>query len=44
VKKLLVLAAAAAAAGAVIYRKIKSDQAEQDLWTEATNDVSVDLR
>ena len=43
-KKLLVLLAAAAAAGAFIYRKLKQDQAEQDLWTEATNDMSVDLR
>jgi hypothetical protein len=44
VKKLLVVLAAAGAAGALVWRKVKADQAEQDLWTEATNDVSLDLR
>jgi hypothetical protein len=44
VKKLLLIAAAAAAAGAVVFKKLRSDQAEQDLWTEATNDESLDLR
>ncbi len=43
-KKLLVLAAAAAAAGAVAWKKLQADQAEQDLWTEATSDASLDLR
>jgi hypothetical protein len=44
VKKIIVLAAAAAAAGAVIWKKLQADQAEQDLWTEATNDTALDLR
>jgi hypothetical protein len=43
VKKLLVLAVAAAA-GAVVWKKMQADQAEQDLWTEATSDSSLDLR
>ena len=43
-KKLLVLVAAAAAAGAVVWKKVQADQAEQDLWTEATNDSALDLR
>ncbi len=43
-KKLLVITAAAAAIGAVVFKKFKSDQAEQDLWTEATTDESLDLR
>ncbi|HYN75746.1 MAG TPA: DLW-39 family protein [Candidatus Limnocylindria bacterium] len=42
-KKLLVLAVAAAA-GAVVWKKMQADQAEQDLWTEATSDSSLDLR
>ena len=41
-KKLLVLAVAAAA-GFMIWKKLQDDQAEQDLWTEATNEFA-DLR
>ncbi len=41
-KKLVVLAVAAAA-GFLIWKKMQDDQAEQDLWTEATNEFS-DLR
>jgi len=37
-KKLLVLVAAAAAAVAV-QRKVKDQRAEQDLWSEATDDI-----
>jgi hypothetical protein len=44
VKKIIVLVAAAAAAGAVVWKKLQADQAEQDLWTEATNDTALDLR
>jgi hypothetical protein len=39
VKKLLMLAVAGAGAFAV-WRKIEADKAEQDLWAEATDDVS----
>jgi hypothetical protein len=39
VKKLLLLVAAGAGAFAV-WRKIEADKAEQDLWAEATDDVS----
>ena len=42
VKKLVVLAIAAAA-GFLIWKKFQDDQAEQDLWTEATNEFA-DLR
>ena len=42
VKKLVVLAVAAAA-GFLIWKKLQDDQAEQDLWTEATNEFA-DLR
>jgi len=42
VKKVLVLAVAAAA-GYFAWQKIQSDKQEQDLWTEATNEVA-DLR
>jgi hypothetical protein len=38
VKKLLV--AAAAAAGAMAWRKVQRDKAEQDLWAEATDSVA----
>ena len=41
-KKLLVLVVGAAA-GFLAWKKVKGDQAEQDLWTEATNG-SADLR
>ena len=41
-KKLVVLALAGAA-GFLAWRKVQSDQAEQDLWTEATGE-SADLR
>ena len=41
-KKLIVLAVAAAA-GYVIWKKLQDDQAEQDLWTEATSEYT-DLR
>jgi hypothetical protein len=44
VKKIIVLVAAAAAAGALVWKKLQADQAEQDLWTEATNDTALDLR
>ena len=40
-KKLIVLAIAAAA-GFLIWKKLQDDQAEQDLWTEATS--TADLR
>jgi hypothetical protein len=39
VKKLLLLVAAGAGAFAV-WRKMEADKAEQDLWAEATDDVS----
>jgi hypothetical protein len=42
VKKLVVLALAGAA-GFLAWKKIQGDQAEQDLWTEATSET-VDLR
>ncbi len=35
-KKLLIVAALAAV-GYVIYRQVSANQAEQDLWTEATS-------
>jgi len=41
-KKLLVLAVAAAG-GFALWKKFQNDQAEQDLWTEATNE-DADLR
>ena len=40
-KKLLLLAVAAGI-GYVIYRQVSANQAEQDLWTEATS--APDLR
>jgi hypothetical protein len=39
VKKSVVLAAVAAAAGFLGYRKMQAEQAEQDLWAEATDPV-----
>jgi hypothetical protein len=42
VKKLLVLLLAAGI-GFAVWRKIQADKFEQDLWTEATNEVA-DLR
>jgi hypothetical protein len=42
VKKLIVLAIAVAA-GYFIWKKLQDDQAEQDLWTEATSEYN-DLR
>jgi hypothetical protein len=42
VKKLVVLVLAGAA-GFLAWKKVQGDQAEQDLWTEATNE-SADLR
>ena len=42
-KKLIVLGIAAAAAGFLVWKKMQDDQAEQDLWTEATNEFA-DLR
>jgi hypothetical protein len=42
VKKLVVLVLAGAA-GFLAWRKVQGDQAEQDLWTEATRE-SADLR
>ena len=42
VKKLVVLVLAGAA-GFLAWRKMQGDQAEQDLWTEATRE-SADLR
>ena len=42
VKKLVILAVAVAA-GFLVWKKMQDDQAEQDLWTEATNDYA-DLR
>jgi hypothetical protein len=42
VKKLVILAVAAAA-GFMVWKKMQDDQAEQDLWTEATNEYA-DLR
>jgi len=41
--KKLVLLLIIAAAGFAVWKKIQSDQAEQDLWTEATNEFA-DLR
>lgn len=41
-KKLLVLLLAAGA-GFLVWRKMQADKFEQDLWTEATNEVA-DLR
>lgn len=41
-KKLIVLALAGAA-GFLAWRKVQADQAEQDLWTEATSEHA-DLR
>ncbi|HET7305640.1 MAG TPA: DLW-39 family protein [Segeticoccus sp.] len=37
--KKLVLLIAAAAGAVVVQRKIKAQQAEQDLWAEATDTV-----
>jgi hypothetical protein len=42
VKKLLILVVAAGV-GFAIWKKIQNDQAEQDLWTEATSEFA-DLR
>jgi hypothetical protein len=42
VKKLVVLAVAAAV-GFLVWKKVQDDRAEQDLWTEATNEYA-DLR
>ena len=42
VKKLVVLAIAAAV-GFLVWKKVQDDRAEQDLWTEATNEFA-DLR
>jgi hypothetical protein len=39
VKKSLVVVALAAAAALVGYKKMKDEQAEQDLWAEATDPV-----
>ena len=41
--KKLVILAVAAAAGFLVWKKMQDDQAEQDLWTEATNEYA-DLR
>jgi hypothetical protein len=43
VKKLLVLLAIAGICAAA-WRKVQSDRAEEDLWTEATRDETLDLR
>jgi hypothetical protein len=43
VKKLFVLLALAGA-GAVAWRKFQGNRAEEDLWTEATRDETLDLR
>jgi hypothetical protein len=43
VKKLLVLLALAGA-GAAVWRKFQGNRAEEDLWTEATRDETLDLR
>ncbi len=40
--KKLLLVAAVAAAGYVVYRQVSANQAEKDLWTEATSEP--DLR
>ena len=37
-KKLLLLALVAAG-GFLVYRQVQADKAEQDLWTEATDQV-----
>ena len=42
-KKLLV-AAAAAVGGLLVYRRYSAQRAEQDLWNEATDPVTPDLR
>ena len=42
-KKLVILGIVAAAAGFLVWKKMQEDQAEQDLWTEATNEYA-DLR
>jgi hypothetical protein len=42
VKKLLILVVAAVA-GFLVWKKLQDDQAEQDLWTEATSEYA-DLR
>ena len=39
-KRLLVLAAAAAAGAMALARKLQEQQAERDLWAEATDDVA----
>lgn len=44
-KKTLLVGAVAAVAGFVGYRKMQAEQAEQDLWAEATDPVEPrDLR
>jgi hypothetical protein len=42
-KKLLVLIGGALA-GLAIWRKVRSNRGEDDLWIEATSDDGVDLR
>ena len=42
--KKLVVAAVAAIGGLLAYRRFSSQRAEQDLWNEATDPVSPDLR
>jgi hypothetical protein len=39
----LLLLGTAAALGAVIYRAVLEQRAEQDLWTDASFDASLDL-
>ena len=39
----LLLLGTAAALGAVIYRAVLEQRAEQDLWTDAAFDASIDL-
>jgi hypothetical protein len=43
VKKLLVLLVLAGV-GATAWRKFQGNRAEEDLWTEATRDETLDLR
>lgn len=38
-KKAVLLGALAAIGGFLAFRKVQSDRAEQDLWTEATDPV-----
>ena len=42
-KKLLVLLALVGI-GVAAWRKVQGDRAEEDLWTEATRDETLDLR